>query len=66
MPAAVLPCVFLAAARGSDPGPVCPACGSKRLEFLQGYYSTGVTGPNGESETHWREALRCRDCGEEF
>ena len=31
---------------------------------MQGYYSTGVCGPNGEAEMRWQEAVRCRDCGE--
>jgi ribosomal protein S14 len=42
----------------------CAQCGSERLEYLQGYFATGVTGPNGEPEMYWREAVRCRDCGE--
>jgi hypothetical protein len=42
----------------------CPACGSNRLEFLAGYFESGATGPNGETETYWRDAVRCRDCGE--
>jgi hypothetical protein len=56
---------LLTAVEGSDVDTgVCPACGSQHLEYLQGYYETGVTGPNGEPETRWREAVRCRDCGE--
>lgn len=48
-----------------DEGPgVCAACGSDRFEYLQGYFATGVTGPNNEREMYWREAYRCRDCGE--
>ena len=30
--------------------PTCAQCGSERLEFLQGYFETGVTGPNGEPD----------------
>jgi hypothetical protein len=55
---------FLAAAGESELGPSCPACGYDRLEYLQGYFETGVTGPNGEPEMYWREAVRCRNCGE--
>jgi DNA-directed RNA polymerase subunit RPC12/RpoP len=43
---------------------VCPSCGSKRLEYLEGYYTTGVVAPDGAPERHWLEAIRCRDCGE--
>ena len=52
---------------GSDASPGgCPACGSERLECLQGYFETGVTGPNGEAETYWSEAVHCLDCDEKF
>ena len=44
--------------------PTCPECGSERLEYLSGYFESGVCGPNGEPEMYWREAIRCRDCGE--
>jgi hypothetical protein len=55
----------LSAAGGSDSGQgICPSCGSGRLEYIAGYYESGVTGPNAESETRWQEAVRCRDCGE--
>ena len=64
MPAALEYIAFLAAAGESELGPSCPSCGSDRLEYLQGYHETGVTGPNGETEMYWREAVRCCDCGE--
>ena len=44
----------------------CPACGCERLEYLAGYFETGVYGPNGEPEIHWQEVVRCLDCGEEL
>jgi hypothetical protein len=50
---------------GSDPGQgICPACGSERLEYIAGYFESGVCGPNGEAETRWQEAAKCLDCGE--
>jgi hypothetical protein len=65
MPVLATAYIPLTAAGGSDVGPgVCPACGSERLEYLAGYYESGVCGPNGEAETRWQEAVRCRDCGE--
>jgi hypothetical protein len=65
MPVLAVSYISLTAAGESDlDAGVCPACGSRRLEHLQGYYETGVTGPNGEPETHWREAVQCQDCGE--
>jgi len=64
MPVLATAYIALTTAGGSDLGPVCPACGSERLEYLAGYYESGVTGPNGEQETRWQEAVRCRDCGE--
>ena len=65
MPVLVQSVVLSVAAEEPDLRPgVCQACGSARLEYLRGYFATGVTGPNGEPEMYWRETLRCRDCGE--
>jgi hypothetical protein len=64
MPVLAITYTSLTATGESELGPSCPSCGSANVEFLAGYYSTGVTGPNEEPETHWREAMRCRDCNE--
>jgi hypothetical protein len=56
---------LLTAAGGSDlDAGACPTCGSERLEYIAGYFESGATGPNGEPEMRWQDAVRCRDCGE--
>jgi hypothetical protein len=65
MPVLAILCCAIVPDEESDPGSgTCQACGSENLEFLAGYFASGVTGPHGEPETRWQEAVRCRDCGE--
>ena len=42
---------------------VCRECGSTRVEYLQGYFGTGVRAPDGREEIHWQEGIRCLECG---
>ena len=64
MPAVVLPYLLLAAAHGSDPGPVvCPWCGSENIVPVEWHGPTGVVAPDGSLEYQLQVGYRCRDCG---
>jgi hypothetical protein len=41
----------------------CINCGSERVEWVEGYYPSGVTGPNGEQEILHESGWKCDECG---
>jgi hypothetical protein len=43
--------------------PRCSGCGSSRLRHIEGYFTTGVTHPDGGQEQRWMSGTKCEFCG---
>jgi hypothetical protein len=63
MPVLAITYTSLAAAGGSDLGPVCPVCGSENVVPIEWHGPTGVVAPNGGEEYQTQFGYKCLNCG---